>query len=560
LIDQSHQIVNIELDEDIQTKKQKKKSKKDTTPDSDSPTAEDASDAKTGKLETSDMESKTKSDGEEPAEEVLPVVIPEEGTVKKAKVERDKKKKKKRQSKINLEIPKAETQPTTTIETTSPMTTAPTPTVPTESTPLNNSTDNLISSANSNEKEEEDKAPQDAAENRGSLLTTLKNAVGLDITTISLPVWLNEPTTFLQRLCEMMEYYELLDWADQQQDSCHRMAFVAAFIATKLNVNCRTQKPFNPFLGETFEHVTPKFKFVGEQVKHHPPVGTSVSETDHFVYFQEQGLVTKFAVNSLAGESRGFQHLYLKKSGDHYSWSGIKSMVHNAVIGKMWIDHFGDCEIVNYKTKEKCRLEFRKCGWFSKGRYEVRGWILNASGETKMTLVGKWNDAIYASVEKPNPIQPSPETLKSAEGKALPSNVDKGSDVVPIWINRTQFVERGSWNLPEFAHTLNELDENMRKYLPKTDSRLRPDRIALEKRDLSVAGSEKRRMEQKQRDQRKSRESKGEKWAPRHFKLKVEPDSGEEYWHFASSYWDEREQRLQNAEQVSHVKGTTFFM
>jgi len=32
------------------------------------------------------------------------------------------------------------------------------------------------------------------------------------------------------------------------------------------------KKPFNPILGETFEMVTEKVKFVAEQVSHHPPI------------------------------------------------------------------------------------------------------------------------------------------------------------------------------------------------------------------------------------------------------------------------------------------------
>ena len=38
-------------------------------------------------------------------------------------------------------------------------------------------------------------------------------------------------------------------------------------------VSCgRTKKPFNPMLGETYELVTEDFKFISEQVSHHPPV------------------------------------------------------------------------------------------------------------------------------------------------------------------------------------------------------------------------------------------------------------------------------------------------
>lgn len=32
----------------------------------------------------------------------------------------------------------------------------------------------------------------------------------------------------------------------------------------------RKRKPFNPMLGETFEMVTDKFKFVSEKVRHNP--------------------------------------------------------------------------------------------------------------------------------------------------------------------------------------------------------------------------------------------------------------------------------------------------
>jgi len=31
-------------------------------------------------------------------------------------------------------------------------------------------------------------------------------------------------------------------------------------------------KPFNPLLGETYELQTDEFKFIAEQVSHHPPI------------------------------------------------------------------------------------------------------------------------------------------------------------------------------------------------------------------------------------------------------------------------------------------------
>lgn len=39
----------------------------------------------------------------------------------------------------------------------------------------------------------------------------LSNAIGVDVSAITVPVTLNEPASFLMRLCEGMQYSELLD-------------------------------------------------------------------------------------------------------------------------------------------------------------------------------------------------------------------------------------------------------------------------------------------------------------------------------------------------------------
>ena len=57
------------------------------------------------------------------------------------------------------------------------------------------------------------------------------------------------------------------------KDSLKRLAWIAVFTVT--NYACvigRFRKPFNPLLGETYELVTPEFKFMSEQVSHHPPI------------------------------------------------------------------------------------------------------------------------------------------------------------------------------------------------------------------------------------------------------------------------------------------------
>ena len=81
---------------------------------------------------------------------------------------------------------------------------------------------------------------------------------------------MNEPLSALQRLCEELEYSELLDQASDCPDPFDRMVRVAAFAVSgyALAAHRAGRKPFNPILGETYECIREDkgFKFIAEQV------------------------------------------------------------------------------------------------------------------------------------------------------------------------------------------------------------------------------------------------------------------------------------------------------
>lgn len=56
-----------------------------------------------------------------------------------------------------------------------------------------------------------------------SLWNILRNNIGKDLSKVSMPVQLNEPLNTLQRLCEELEYSNLLDQASHMTDPCERM-------------------------------------------------------------------------------------------------------------------------------------------------------------------------------------------------------------------------------------------------------------------------------------------------------------------------------------------------
>jgi len=85
---------------------------------------------------------------------------------------------------------------------------------------------------------------------RQSLWKQLSNYIGKDITSmISLPVWIFEPLSFLQIMCEPLQYVELLNKASQSPDSANRMAYLIAFVTTGYGCATRQKKNLStPFL------------------------------------------------------------------------------------------------------------------------------------------------------------------------------------------------------------------------------------------------------------------------------------------------------------------------
>ena len=86
-------------------------------------------------------------------------------------------------------------------------------------------------------------------------------------------MFLNEPLSLSQKAAEMMFFNDLLEKSVEQPTVSLRLAYVATWaIAGNIFFLGRTDKPFNPLLGETYELVAPKYRFLAELVSHHPPI------------------------------------------------------------------------------------------------------------------------------------------------------------------------------------------------------------------------------------------------------------------------------------------------
>lgn len=119
-----------------------------------------------------------------------------------------------------------------------------------------------------------------------------------------MPVILAEPLTSLQRVCEMlMQQQDILKKAANiTPNSAKRLALCTIHGITMYHdIKRRTKKTFNPMLGETYELVMEDFKYISEQVSHHPPISAFHVEGDHFRIFGYQSSSSNFIKSSPSG-------------------------------------------------------------------------------------------------------------------------------------------------------------------------------------------------------------------------------------------------------------------
>lgn len=98
-----------------------------------------------------------------------------------------------------------------------------------------------------------------------SVFRLLKDLIGKDLTKVSMPVYLNEPISVVQKLVECCEYTSILDMAAKEPNPTRRLALVSCYnISRFCFYKDRKLKPFNSLLGETYEMITKDWKFVSE--------------------------------------------------------------------------------------------------------------------------------------------------------------------------------------------------------------------------------------------------------------------------------------------------------
>ncbi|KAG7227741.1 hypothetical protein INR49_029506 [Caranx melampygus] len=344
------------------------------------------------------------------------------------------------------------------------------------------------------------------------LMAILYNNIGKDLARVSMPAALNEPVNLLQRLCEELEYSELLDTASNTPDPYQRMVYIAAFaISGYSTATFRNRyKPFNPVLGETYECVREdrSFHFVSEQVCHHPPISACHADSPNFSFWQ-----------------------------DHYEWNKVVTCIHNVLSQQRYLEHYGEVTIRNLKSNVcTCKITFVKSRYWGSdtNKNEVQGTVLDQSGSVIHRFGGLWHEGIFCDT------LPTPKCVWKPNTQPKDYLLYYGFSTFAMELNELT-PEQVLSCLPQTAACARTRGEHIwRNPSSTTNKQNRFKLIMLEEGKVDESDIKKDEIEGLQRERRKELAKKGEEHVPRFFK-KAKDSCGRDVWLTNGTYWKLRE-------------------
>ncbi|KAI1735499.1 Oxysterol-binding protein-domain-containing protein [Xylaria scruposa] len=366
-----------------------------------------------------------------------------------------------------------------------------------------------------------------------SLIAFFRKNVGKDLSTISMPVSANEPTSMLQRVAEQLEYAQLLDQAAQQKIPRDRLLFITAFAISSFSINRAKErairKPFNPLLGETFEFLRTEsevpggFRLLVEKVTHRPVRLAMQADAENWSLAQSPAPGQKFWGKSaeITTDGRVRLILHLPDGTDElYSWNIGTMFLRNVVMGEKYVEPVGNMTVSNDSTGAKAIVEFKTKGMFGGRCEDVQVDTFGPDGAAiGVGLTGTWT-----------------KSLQVVEGgKSTGQEIWKAGQLVPNAAN--------TYGLTTFAASMNEITDVEKDRLPPTDTRLRQDQRLAEEGKLDDAEIWKVKLEEAQRARRREMEERGDEHKPKWFYKVSDTPEGEEVWRFKGgkdSYWEER--------------------
>ncbi|KAI8932272.1 hypothetical protein NX059_010473 [Plenodomus lindquistii] len=333
---------------------------------------------------------------------------------------------------------------------------------------------------------------------QGSMLSHIISQLrpGADLSRVTLPTFILEPRSMLERITNFMAHPETLLPIPEIQDPVQRFVAVTKFYLSGWHIKPPgVKKPLNPILGEIFTGYWDypdgtKGYYIAEQTSHHPP------KSSYFFMAPEHNIRvdgtlkprSKFLGNSAASMMEGIAVLRLMNTGERFFVTQPNIYVRGILFGTMKYE-LGDHAYVRCpETGMSADIEFKSKGYFSGTYNAIGGFIKDSSGKNLFEFSGLWNEEMYI------------KDLTTGKKELF-------------------FDAAHTKHTPPTARPLEEQDE-------RESQRLWYDVCeAVKRRDQVVATDAKAKIEDRQREETAKRNSDGIDWHPQLFKR---IDSGDE--------------------------------
>ncbi len=345
-----------------------------------------------------------------------------------------------------------------------------------------------------------------------------KGAVGKDLNRFTVPVFFNEPISSLQKFVEFFQYVELFNKGANENNPFLRLAYCACFCIGEFVIdNARQAKFFNPLLFETYEYVDNDldYRIFAEQVSHHPAISACYAEGNGWNFYSNTNAILKFLITGrLEINAIGKTYICFTRFNDNICFTKPKVVVRNLIFGTITIDVEGKFT-VNNENGDICEIDMIPCTTGIKG--QLNGTIKDVLGNLKYNIYGNWTESIYIE----DPITKKKDMI----WKVIPALGKENYYFQPITCD------------------LNNLTEEMKTSLPRTDSRFRPDQRLMENQEIEEAGEEKHRLEEKQRAAARQMRKDGKIPQPMYFEETYDDITGELIYKYKGGYWEDRKNK-----------------
>ncbi|CEH14170.1 Oxysterol-binding protein [Ceraceosorus bombacis] len=331
-------------------------------------------------------------------------------------------------------------------------------------------------------------------EEAGNILMSLigQLRIGMDLSKVTLPTFVLEPRSMLERITDFMSHPDLIFGAGAIDDPEKRFIQVTRYYLSGWHIKPKgVKKPYNPVLGEhfrcsyTYPNDTQGY-YIAEQVSHHPPISAYfyVSPANNLMIYGELKPKSKFLGNSAANVMGGQNRVVLfDRLEDGEYEIGMPNMYARGILfGKMVLELGDQSKIRNEANDLTADVEFKTKGYFT-GTYNAIAGKVTRGSKHIGDISGKWNESMeYKNVKSGE----TEELFNAKTAKIIQKTVRPEEE-------QEEFESRRLWS---------KVTEGIKE------------------KNLDKATESKSAIEDAQRQRVKEREEKGETWQPRFFVAK----------------------------------------